>query len=152
MSHSRALIHLGGLVVSGCTVCRRAATQTNGHIRWWVSCHCGASFQCDGEQIRKAMRGGRALACPACRKTRRASLVKVEHDRGCRHCGSTTHYSKTCPTRRVETKRPCRECEDMPWRRPEDGSPCRCGGVYAPEPGLVVTDFTRRSVERVVVF
>lgn len=27
----------------------------------------------------------------------------------------------------------CRKCEDMPWRRPADGSLCRCGKRWEPD-------------------
>lgn len=33
----------------------------------------------------------------------------------------------------------CFQCEGLPWRRPEDGTPCKCSGVYEPEPPVTLS-------------
>lgn len=64
---------------------------------------------------------------------------KREH-RACRYSRLPKYWKKSKEKAKViwlekvaAGTAPCRRCFGMPWRRPEDGRPCRCGKRWAPE-------------------
>jgi hypothetical protein len=97
------------------------------------SCQCGV---CKGEYVYPASKlrnwiaklKGNPACYIACRDCQRRWKNGTSYSG---YKARKAHFLNTAPQR----KRPpmCSECLNMPWERPIDGSPCRCGRVYADE-------------------
>jgi hypothetical protein len=76
------------------------------------------------------------VRCSSCgyeRQMESASLCKSKAKKST-HCLKCFHVGKGHrPPRNPRSSPHCRQCEDMSWARPADGSPCRCGKVFERE-------------------
>ena len=73
--------------------------------------------------VRSAPRGEFHYSCRSCTRKRRRERYPAERQEreGAPRKGSG-----------------CFACEGYSWRRPEDGTPCLCKEVYAPEPPITL--------------
>lgn len=73
--------------------------------------------------------------------------------------GDLAHTCRECAERYLKSENEgtprkgagCHQCEGLPWRRPEDGSPCKCREVYAEEPPVTLS-YGARWTENKTVF
>jgi hypothetical protein len=99
---------------------------------WRFSCSCGATVERSVQDVRNAVRSGAIPSCSACQTRRCLRQRKPAPEKPPR-------ISKV-----VRVGKDCVGCAGLPHRRPEDGTPCQCGGVYQAE--AKVEPVLRRAV------